>query len=139
MSIIATVELEIKDLQAVDRACKRLGLEFRRGQKTFRQHLSHGNTGCDHAISVPGNSQAYEIGMISKKKGVYELRFDHWQGGHGLMAKVASDKKRLNDVNLFRQAYAAEVAIGEFRRAGYRYRETTDEKGCIMLEAFVAS
>lgn len=137
MSIIATVELEIKSIAAAKRAAARLGLEFREGQKTFRQHLSHSNSACDHAIAVVGNSTAYEIGVIAKSGGTYELKFDHYGGGRGLMAKVSSGSGR--DVDKFRQAYAAEVAIAEINRLGYRYRESVDAAGAIHLEAYVTA
>lgn len=138
MSIIATVELEIKDLAAARRAATRLGLELREGQQTFRQHATHGSgQRCDHAIAVLGNPQAYEIGMIAKKGGTYELKYDHYSGGRGLMEKVSSGSGR--DIDKFRQAYAAEVAIAEVRRLGYRYRETTDASGVIQVEAYVTA
>lgn len=139
MSIIATVELEVKDLDAAARAARRLGLELRKGQRTFRQHISHGaGDQCDHAIGVIGSTSAYEIGMIKKEGGVYQLKFDHYQRGKGLMEKVASGD-RLDNIGKFQQAYATEVVIGEFKRAGHRYRESTDASGNIKLEAFVSA
>lgn len=137
MSIIATVELEIKSLAAAKKAAARLGMEFREGQKTFRQHTSHHSTRCDHAIAVVGNPEAYEIGVIAKSGGSYELKFDHWQGGKGLMDKVSVGKR--DNVDRFKQAYAAEVAIAEVNRLGYRYRESVDAAGVIHLEAYVTA
>lgn len=138
MSIIATVELEIKDLGAAKRAAARLGLEWREGQTTFKQHTSHGSgVRCDHAIAVAGNPDAYEIGVIAKKDGTYELQFDHWQGGRGLMAKVSSGSGR--DIDKYKQAYAVEVAIAQVRRLGYSYRETVDASGVIQVEAYVTA
>jgi hypothetical protein len=138
VSNIATIELEIKDLAAAKRAATRLGLEFREGQRTFRQHTTHGaGQACDHAIAVLGNPQAYEIGVIAKKGGTYELKYDYYGGGRGLMEKVSSGSMR--DIDKYRQAYAVEVAIAEVRRLGYRYRETTDASGVIQVEAYVTA
>lgn len=42
MSHIATVDVQIRDIDALDRACQRLGLELRRNQTTYKWW---GNTG----------------------------------------------------------------------------------------------
>jgi hypothetical protein len=40
---LATISLEVKDLDALDEACKRLGLELVRGQETYKWFGSLGN------------------------------------------------------------------------------------------------
>ena len=49
MSHIATVEVHIRDIAALDRACQRLGLELRRNQTTYKWW---GNTGPRENLNV---------------------------------------------------------------------------------------
>lgn len=102
MSHVATVDIEIKDLNALERACETLGLKLMRGQKTYRWYgrsvgdyplpvgFKASDLGkCDHAITIPGNKQCYEIGIctnpVTKKT---ELLWDFWAGGYGMQEKV---------------------------------------------------
>ena len=78
MSHISKIELVIKDLEALKTACKRMGFEFREGQKTYQWYgrwvgdspMPEGVTEeelgkCNHAIHVPGAK--YEIGLSVKE------------------------------------------------------------------------
>jgi|SRR6266853_1146947 len=131
MSHVATVEVEIRDLDALRAACAAAGLEFREGQRTFRWYgrwvkdyngqdaafragidpKDYGK--CEHAIGVPGNAQAYEIGVVKKPGGGYLLAWDFFMGGYGL-EKVAG-KGCLNLV----RSYVGQVAQRTLRRQGY--------------------
>jgi len=73
MSHIATIELEVNDLESLSRACQRMGLKLVRGKKTYKWY--YGDNTCDHAIVVPGAN--YEIG-IHHKEGKYNLETDFW-------------------------------------------------------------
>ena len=146
MSHVASVEIEIKDFEALKAACKTLGLEFRKGQKTFKWYGQwvgdySGNDAaykngidpkdygkCEHAIGIPGNTQAYEIGVI-QKDGKYSLIYDFWQGGYGI-EKVAGKGCK----NLINQ-YAKEVAISKVKKLGYTVTEKTNADGEIEIEA----
>ena len=134
MSHVAKVNIEIKDLDALRVACRKVGLEFVEGQKTFRSY-QRGLT-CDHAIRVPqvdverGNSNApYEIGVIRvKSTGAYTLLVDDFAGGFGLTALSG-----LRAVNVVR-AYATEVATKTLTRGGYLLTGTrTKQDGTIEL------
>lgn len=122
MSHVAIVDIEIKDFAALARACENLGLVFNEGQKTYRWYgRSVGDyplpTGfaasdlgkCDHAISIPGNKQAYEIGICKSREGKKSsiLMWDFWAGGHGMQAKAGKDCESLI------HEYAKEVARGQ--------------------------
>lgn len=154
MSHVATVEIEFKDLAALKAAVERIGLEWREGQKTFKWYGRfmndyHGQDAavtqgydpqdfgkCEHAIGVPGNSRAYEIGVVPSKSGSgYALLFDYWNGGHGLMEKVSSaiDKTK-QGIGKLAQAYATEVAKKKLRQKGLTVREVEVE-GKIRLVA----
>ena len=107
MSHIATVTLTIKSLEALKRACQKLGLRLNLGQQTFKwfgsdkpwyqaeaSGLKNGipvtDYGkCRHAISIPGDEEAYEIGVIKNPQGEgLTLALDSYAEGKGMMAKV---------------------------------------------------
>jgi hypothetical protein len=105
MSHIAEVNLLVQDLNALHRACHRLGLELVRGQRTYRWYgrsvgdyplpvgFAKNELGtCEHAIRIPGNDRAYEIGIVTRRDGKpgYALLWDFYQGGYGLVEPVAS-------------------------------------------------
>ena len=69
MSHISTIELEVKDLDILSRACSRMGLKLVKGQKSFKWFGVKDGV-CDHAISIP--DAGYEIG-VTKTNGQYEL------------------------------------------------------------------
>jgi len=82
MSHVTTIKTEIKDLDCLKNACKAIGLQFQENQKTHRFYSNQ--TGkCDHAISVPNNKEAYEIGVV-KDGDKFSLNADFWNGGYGL-------------------------------------------------------
>jgi hypothetical protein len=57
---------------------------------------------------MPGNDQAYEIGIVTRRDGKpgYLLLWDFYQGGYGLVDRVGENAKRLQ------QLYALEVTLG---------------------------
>ena len=76
MSHIAEVNLLVQDLNALHRACQRL--ELVRGQQTCRWYgrsvgddpvpvgFAKEELGTsEHAIRIPGNDRAYEIGIVT--------------------------------------------------------------------------
>lgn len=127
MSHLAKIELEINDLTALDKACKRLGFELVREQKTYKWYgrwvgdaplpegLDVSKLGtCEHAIKVPNAS--YEVGVVKKANGNYGLLWDYWGAG-GLAEKIGKDG------GLLKQAYTLEKAKQEAVRKGYSVRE----------------
>jgi len=121
MSHVAIVDIEIKDLEALSRACETLGLKFNQGQKTYKWYgrsvgdyplpagFNVSDLGkCDHAISVPGNRQAYEVGICKNPNGKgYLPLWDFYAGGFGLQKLVGKDCETLT------HEYAKEVARGQ--------------------------
>lgn len=117
MSHVTVIDIEIKDIEALKEACKELGLEFREGQKTYRWYGRHvgdypmpeGFTKedlgkCNHAIGVPNNSKAYEVGVVQRGDS-YQLLWDFWNGGYGLQQAVGDGCKNLTN------KYAEKAAI----------------------------
>jgi hypothetical protein len=128
MSHITKLTLFIEDLDALEQACAEdLGLELVRGQKTHKAYFGNKNR-CEHAIRVPGNTQAYEIGLVSKTNGEpgYEMQWDDYAGGHGLVEKVGVGAKKLE------QAYKARVAARLYQRKGYRVTVEKKEERLVV-------
>lgn len=144
MSHVATVDIEIKDLAALKAACKRIGLEWREGKQTYKWYGYHvgdyplpaGFTKdelgkCEHAIGVPGNERAYEIGVVKRKDGKpgLSMLWDFYQGGYGLEALAGANCNKL------RQAYAVEAAKNAAKKQGFRVLgEKTLANGSVQLQ-----
>ena len=116
MSHISKIELEVKDLGILDKACARMGLMFQRGKKTFKWYSKE--SPCDHVIGVPGAS--YEIGVINKG-GRFELNCDFYDPN---IEKVIGRQG-----GLLKQAYAVEKTKLEARKKGYSVMERETKTG----------
>ena len=127
MSHITDVRLQVADLDALAEACERLGLELKKGQKTYRWYgrfLADSEEGreaakrfdastfgkCDHAIAVKGDASAYEIGLVSNAEGSYDLLYDGWSS-QGRRLEAAAGAK----LSGLRREYAAAVAVNRAR------------------------
>lgn len=146
MSHITKIGLQIKDLDALDLACRRLGLELIRGQKTHKWYGrfvgdSPGIAGmmpkdygkCEHAIRVKDNAQAYEIGLVRRADGKgYEMVWDSWQGGYGLSKATGYDVKDTKATKL-RDWYAAEVARKQMARQGFMVKTIQQDRKVQVL------
>ena len=144
MSHVCKIELMIRDLDALEAACKEIGLELVRNQDHFKWFgrsvgdypIPEGFTAedmgkCQHAIRIPGNKKAYEIGITQRRDGKpgFQLLWDFWAGGYGLREVIGEDGNRL------RQAYAAAVATKAYSKLGYRVTRSTRADGRIIMEA----
>ncbi len=139
MSHIAKIELEIRDLDSLKQACKRLGFHFMENQKHYAwygkwvgnqpipEEISEKDLGkCTHAIHVP--AAVFEIGIV-KKDNSYLLLWDSWIGG-GLEKAIGKD------AGILKQAYAIESVKREARRKGYRLTEKRMRKGVRLSLSF---
>jgi hypothetical protein len=142
MSHVATIDLEIKDLEALERACKNLGLELVKDQATYKWYGRHigdypvpegfsvQDLGkCEHAIRVKGNPTAYEIGVTKRRDGKpgYTLLWDFWQHGFGLEAKIGAKG------GLLKQNYSAEIARKQALRQGFKVTTKKTASGELVL------
>lgn len=117
MSHISTIKTQVNDLDALDEACRSLGLELRREQRTHRTFGGR-QSECEAAIVLPGNADAYEVGVLrGDKPGTYQLAFDDWGGGHGMVAKTGEGCRTL----LVEYARAKTKRLA--RAKGWSYRE----------------
>jgi hypothetical protein len=128
MSHVAQIELEIRNLDALAAACQQLGLELVREQVSYRWYgrsygdypLPAGFTvedlgNCEHAIRIPGEPRAYEIGVVRRRDGKpgYALLWDFYNGGYGLTEKVGQKAEKL------KQAYAVQTTLLTAKRLGH--------------------
>lgn len=128
MSHVSKIELKVKDLASLKRACKNLGLDFKENQKKFKWYGHHVGDyplpqgfkkedmgKCDHAISVKNNPKAYEVGVCKSRDGSggYELLWDFWQNGYGLKDAIGDEGRELQE------EYAACVSEKSLRDQGY--------------------
>ena len=142
MSHVAAVDLEVKDLEALDAACERLGtVELARDVHQYKWWGTHvgdypipaGFTKaelgrCDHVIRLKGNRSAYEVGVV-QKDGRYQLLWDFY-GQHGAALQKAIGK----DGALLKCAYGTEAAKRAARRQGFRVvREQVLANGKVKL------
>jgi len=141
MSHIETVQVHIADLEALKAACKRMGVDFREGQKTFVSYT--GQNRCEHAIHVEG--VLYEIGLVDGQTKVksWNLCADLDYGpGIELKKKFC----RLTDTGSYTHnyenlmdAYAVEVLKRKARAKGYRAVESKLPNGKIKLTVYGAN
>lgn len=137
MSHVANVEMEIKDLEALEVACKKLGLTFIRGQKKYKWYgkfMDDWHTKdaaaqngfdpetfghCEHVIKVPNSD--YEIGIVKNPNGTgYIPLFDKF-GDHG---KAIEDRLGGLQLTKLKNEYTVAVATRQLVRQGYRVRRT---------------
>lgn len=97
MSHVVTIDTVFNDLEALDRACKKLGWTLKRGQKCYKWYGRwvndyHGDNAaykkgfdtndygkCDHAIGIPGCR--YEIGLVDQGDGTLKPIYDNYSAG----------------------------------------------------------
>jgi hypothetical protein len=139
MSHVAECKAELKNLDVIEAAAKRLGGRLVRGQKTYKwfgqwvgdtpmpKGMTKADLGkCDHAIVFPDAS--YEVGVRVQSDGTFSLAWDWW--GEGRLLPKMGD----TGAGKFVQAYGIEAAKRAAIRKGYVARETAKSDGSVMLE-----
>lgn len=140
MSHVVEVGIIIRDLDALESAGRRLGLELHRGQETYRWYgsfqgdyplpagLKEEDLGkCDHALAlapdripINANSAPYEVGVVAQGDGTYKLLFDFWGGGFGLQDAIGQHGGKLFD------EYGLAVAEAQARAQGWMTERQAD-------------
>ncbi len=145
MSHVTTISVEIRDLAALESACRELGAEFVRGQTSYRWYgrrvndtpLPVGLTAetlgqCQHAIKVPGIN--YEIGVVETSPGRYTVAYDFFgSGGYS-----GHDGERLrtkfgHGLGKLVQMYGVHKATREGAKVGLRAVRHVTTDGSIRL------
>lgn len=151
MSHVATVEVIVKDLEALKRAASECGLEFREQQSfrwfgqwmndydakdaAYKYGISPQDYGkCSYALGIPNSKTAYEIGVVKRKDGKgYNLLYDFYCGGFGLMDRVATEENPTG-IGKLTQAYSVQVAMAAAKKQGYRVTVKTTQDGKKVLQ-----
>jgi hypothetical protein len=135
MSHVSCINVDVKDLDALNEVAKELGLELVRNQSNYKWYGTfvndyHGNDAaykhglkpemygkCEHALRIPGDSAAYEIGVVKTKNG-YKLVWDFYgtQGGK-LRKRIGEKGEKLL------QGYAKEVAVKALAKKGFKVQK----------------
>lgn len=145
MSHVVNIDLVIKDLDALAQAAKECGLELVRNKKTYTWYgrymsdspLPEGFTAdelgkCEHALRViDGQPGAYEIGIVRRKDGKpgWQILFDYWAGGGGLVEKVGG-----NNAGKLKQRYQVAIFRREMAKKGMHVTERM-VNGKLQVEA----
>jgi len=148
MSHVAHIDLHIKDLQALNMACAKMGLALIFNQKTFKwfgEWVDDYNTReaavtqgfdpktfgeCEHTIKVNNASaDTYEVGLVKRldNKPGYTCLYDNFCAGHGLEKVIGEG------AGLLKQGYAVEVARRQAQKQGFRVQEVVRKDGTVML------
>ncbi len=134
MSHVAAIDLFVTDLDALERACKQLGLVLKRGQKTYTWYgvwMDDFNEEraaamkaydpkefgkCAHAIQREGHRPGdYEIGLVKNPNGDgWSTVFDDYGSGHYFAAKLGG-----GDLPELKSEYAAAVTEADLWSQGY--------------------
>lgn len=114
MSVLVTFKTEVRDVNAIQAACKRLGLS----QAVDGRHKVFGEHVAGWAVRLP----AWNFPIVCQTE-TGAVHFDNYEGRWGNQTEL--DK--------FLQAYGVEKAILEARNSGYYTSEETLEDGTIKL------
>lgn len=145
MSHVASVDLFVTDLDALESACVALGLELIRGATTYqwfgtwmadygdatraaalKGHDPQKFGQCEHKIRVKGApGTVYEVGLVRRLDGKagYDLLYDNWCRGCGLEEVAGKDLVRLKD----EYGYATTAKV--LTKKGYKVARASDAKG----------
>jgi hypothetical protein len=150
MSHVAAIDILIsKDpagMEALEAACKELGLVFLKDKKTFEwfgkwvddysaEDAAYIRAGidpkeygkCIHAIKVPGSQ--YEIGIVNRPDGKgYTLIYDFYGPGRRIMEKLGKGCEKL------KQMYGVHKATIAAKQRGYMVQRQTLSCGSIKLQ-----
>ena len=149
MSHVVSIVVEYKDEGALKEALSILGLELR-DKTTYNWYGKHvgdypipaGFTKqdlgkCEFAFGVPGDEQAYELGVVRRRDGKegFAFLFDFWgDEGAKLEKKIGPQGEWLNGGKL-KQAYTAATTERTLQAKGYYTSRVYSDDGSIEIIA----
>lgn len=143
MSHVVNMNARFRSLDCLERAAAECGMELVK-QSAYRWYgrymqdspLPEGFSAeelgkCEYALRVAGNTSAYEVGVVKSKThpGEWELLFDSWHGGMGLMEKIGEGGKKL------KQSYTLNVGERHARKQGFRPMRVPQANGHVILRS----
>lgn len=129
MSHVKKQTTDFVDLTCLEQAGDQLGMNFDRAAKLFKYYGVEQSKCTDGRFTVRGNAHAYEVGISKAKNGTYNLLYDSYGGGEGLMKVIGKDA-----VNLTNE-YNAAVTIKTLSKQGMRCSRTTKADGSVLVVA----
>ena len=152
MSHVAMLDVIVNDIDALEKACQECGLELVRGKSDWLwwgrwvadYHASDAayKNGIDpstygknalHVIRVPGNTEAYEIGVYANPKGEgYVLCYDFYGSQGAAISKKVGGQQCYALVD----SYSKHAAIKVAQNMGMQVSEQVEEDGTIVLTMF---
>jgi hypothetical protein len=132
------MKLEVKDLDAVEAACKEMGLTFHRGKKTFKAlepvNFTQIEKPCDHAISHPswiyeGFKTSVEVGLKRTATGYSLICDEEIQNGFTSRWLTLGQ-----NAGKFMQLYGVHAATLKAEEMGYEVSRCFGTDGTINLE-----
>ena len=126
MSHTVTLKLEIRDIDAFERACVSLGLTFLRGATTC-QWEPGARRKCSHAAQF-GQLNEWQIGLQQQSDASYSLIVAGYQPSQ-IRNAIGDEAIKLQD------AYSAQVAVAQLQAEGYSVNTWVNERGETIVEA----
>jgi len=127
MSHISRIQLDVNNLNCLEKAVKKLGGTFHKNKTEFSYYAGRKGK-CLHAASFPNCS--FDLGIIKGENNDYVLQWDSYSSGG--LSKVLGE-----NANKLKQTYAVEVAKNVAKMQGYIFTEKTKENGVIELKIMV--
>ena len=120
MSHFTTIKTQIRDIEALRRACTELGLSLL--DKAEARGYANQNKVGDHVIRLKG---PYDIALTKSQDGSYELTTDWWDGH--------VEKEVGPNFGKLLQLYGVHKAILEARKKGLSVLRKAKQDGSIKL------
>jgi len=117
MSFTATVDAQIKDLDALDVAVKKCGGTVTQ-QKRFK--TDDGTFDCDARIEIPGCAR--QVGIVRQEDETFALQYDNYGEGRAL------DSAFGRQCGTLMKHYATEVVKKQLKTRGFIVRERLDQE-----------
>lgn len=127
MSHVTVLKANIKDLTCLGRAAEQIGMEYDAQAERFRYYGGAYEATQHGALRCKNKPQAYEMGLTKQKDGTYDLLWDSYDDGEGLVSVVGQGAGKLL------QEYGAQVAIKAMARQGMTAHRRTNAKGELVL------
>lgn len=157
MSHVATIEIQITNLEDLKAAAAELGLEWCEGQQTYHWYGEHVGDyplpdgfsiedlgRCEHALKLNPSQrlavmnryhtacviEPYEIGIVRRRDGQpgWTMLWDFYGGGFGLRDVIGENAGRL------KQAIATAASIRTMKTQGYRCVRKHLPNGTVQLQ-----
>lgn len=128
MSHVSVIKAHIKDLTCLGIAAEYLGMEFDQHATLFK-YFNNSKKKCDGVLRIKDNTRAFEMGVQKNKQSEYDLLWDSYGGGNGLVSVVGQNAERLT------QEYSVAVACRQAARQGMRIQRSTNAQGNVVIIA----